>query len=335
MNDLISVLIPTYNAQCYIARCLDSVLLQTYKPIEMIIVNDGSTDQTTEIVNNYQKQNDNIRMIYIKNQGLSFCRQLLCALAKGKYYFFLDSDDYIHPNCLSTMVNELIKEKADVVQCKMQHTSEIGYLLTDSQVGEVQIYTRNQALHSLQCGYDKIRCMLAGKLFRAGVLENIVFPYGKKYEDEATIHRILYQTQLVLYIDQPLYIYYRNPDSLTHQVFSEKDFDILSAIQDRIEFDRAIGRAFDADMNMVRLCWHCVSLLQRLDTTEQMVKRKEETFFLLRETLNQIIHSSVLPVRIKQDVLLWVRYYKSISLPSYWKYAARWYKEYEKHYLSI
>lgn len=115
ITPFISIIIPVYNTEEYISDCLDSILSQTYKNFEVIIVDDGSTDNSFNIVKNYQKNNDNITVLHIGNSGVSAARNLGIQLAKGEFLFFVDSDDTLYDHCLLSFVNEYTDKNLDLL----------------------------------------------------------------------------------------------------------------------------------------------------------------------------------------------------------------------------
>lgn len=125
MRPLISVLIPVYQVEGYLGRCLDSVLAQTYPDLEICMVDDGSTDGSAEIGQRYVEQAPMpVSLSRAEHLGVSHARQRLLEQAKGEYLFFLDSDDFLHPQTIETLYRLAVRHGADIVQCKMGHTGE-------------------------------------------------------------------------------------------------------------------------------------------------------------------------------------------------------------------
>lgn len=120
MEELISIIIPVYNVELYICECLESVINQTYKKLEIIIIDDGSTDKSAEICKNYLKKDNRIRLISQKNSGVSAARNLGIEFANGEYITFIDSDDYIDVNYIKCMYENIKKNKCDIVVCGLQ-----------------------------------------------------------------------------------------------------------------------------------------------------------------------------------------------------------------------
>ena len=117
MEDLISVLVAVYNVEDFLGRCLDSIINQTYKNIEIIIIDDGSTDNSKKICEDFASLDSRIKLLHIKNMGLSYVRNFGIELAKGKYISFVDGDDYLENDYIETLYNNLIKYNADLSCC--------------------------------------------------------------------------------------------------------------------------------------------------------------------------------------------------------------------------
>ena len=241
----ISVLIPVYQAEQYLQRCLNSLLSQTYPQWEAILMNDGSTDNSTKIIDNYIREHPNIRTKTIPHTGLSEVRNLLIAENRNDYFFFLDADDFLAPEALEILYRTAITYDADIVQCRMDHRTEKDEITDQTDEG-ITVYTREEALRAYNRTINGPRCMSAGKLYHKDVFNGIEYPHdGRTNEDEYVAYRLIDQCKRFVIVQRKLYGYYfntssimRSPFNLTrydgfYRVFpSEKD--ILSGLSDRI-----------------------------------------------------------------------------------------------------
>lgn len=265
MRPLISVLIPVYQVEGYLGRCLDSVLAQTYPDLEICMVDDGSTDGSAEIGQRYVEQAPMpVGLSRAEHLGVSHARQRLLEQAKGEYLFFLDSDDFLHPQTIETLYRLAVRHGADIVQCKMGHTSEDAMPPMDIDNPDERVYPdREQVMVAFLSADSSLRVMLAGKLYRREMLQGIRFPVGRIHEDEAVMHRIMDRAEAVVTTDLPLYRYYTNLESITKGSFSYARYDALDANLDRIRYCYGQGYEFFAKMNCLYYCVNCLDLYRR------------------------------------------------------------------------
>lgn len=257
---LISVLIPVYQVEQYLHRCLDSVLRQTYPNLEIVMVDDGSTDASGEIGKEYANL-PNVEYIFSEHLGVSYARQLLLNLAKGDYLFFLDSDDYIDPNAIKFLFNLAETHHADIAQCTMQNTSTDIMPSVKYDLGTTEVHCESDMLTQFCCGgLGLFRCTLAAKLYKPHVFKNVNFPVGKINEDEYTMHRIVFNCHKIVCSSLPLYFYYENSKSIMKKQFSYERYDALAAIEDRIYYCQSNDLPFAADVSKYFYCQQCLEL---------------------------------------------------------------------------
>ncbi len=211
---LISLIIPVYNVQDYLEECLDSVLLQDYGNFEVVVVNDGSTDNSREILENYERRDSRIRVIDQRNKGLAGARNTSVATACGDYIAFVDSDDYVTPEYLSAMAANAITHDADVSICGRAIDSN-GYCVhhvrsgfSGRPLGPAEAF---RALNS----YSSFDMSMCGKLFKADLFEGIEFPEGKNSEDQFVCYRLLLKANRAYYEDKPFYVYRHREGSIS------------------------------------------------------------------------------------------------------------------------
>lgn len=265
MNPLVSVLIPVYQVEAYLPRCLDSLLAQTYRPLEVLMVDDGSTDQSVAAAQPYLQQAAVPMSLELSpHQGVSHSRQRLVERAQGEYCFFLDSDDYLDPQTIEVLVRTAQQKGADMVQCKMERTQENALPPVDCSSPDIQVYSGKVPCMAAYLGaFSPLRCMLAAKLYRRGLLSGIPFPIGKIHEDEATMHRIISRAQRVACVGLPLYHYFTNPASIMKRRFTYARYDILDAIRDRIEYSYSQGCYFLAKLGCLHYITACANMIRQ------------------------------------------------------------------------
>ena len=218
MDPLISVIIPVHNVNKYLKEALDSVINQTYKNLEIIIIDDGSTDGSEVICDEY-KEDFRTKVIHQKNKGLSAARNIGLEIAKGEYIAFLDSDDAFRPNMLSTMICANEKIDADIIVCGYDtyHTEgNMGCNLKKMRKGvhyKQDILTGTKAQSMLLTG--EMNCSVWNKLFKKSLWNDISFPVGHVYEDVHVILKLFEKSKYVLTIPQVFVIYRRRIGSIT------------------------------------------------------------------------------------------------------------------------
>lgn len=231
---MISILVPVYNVEKYLRCCLDSILGQTYTDYEVILVNDGSTDQSGAICDAYAAEHDCIRVIHQKNAGVAQTRNVLVAAAQGEYITFVDSDDSIEPTYLEVLLRDLQETGADVSICSWSEVSDAGVrteLGWDLKEKGFQVWTTQQAVMSLlyQKGIDNNPW---GKLYVRAVLEDVEFPAGRVYEDLAVLYMILLKARRICYRPEALYLYTCNTVGISQSVFSPRRMDLIDMAEE-------------------------------------------------------------------------------------------------------
>jgi len=219
----VSVIIPVYNLENLIERCLNSVLSQTYKDIEIITVDDGSVDKSAEIIKNLMKENKNIVYRYKENGGQSTARNLGLKIATGDYILFIDGDDWIENSMIEEMMEPFARGDYDVVICDYYRDYENESIYTKS----IERYSDNKKIN-----YILSAVSVWNKIFKREVLEGHYFIEGINYEDLAFVPFVNSKVSNYYYIEKPFYRYYIRSDSTMHkESFSAKEYDIFKALE--------------------------------------------------------------------------------------------------------
>ena len=255
MDKLISVIVPVYNVSQYLKQCVDSILNQSYKNLEIILVDDGSTDRSGLICDQYAQADGRVIVIHKENGGLSDARNAGLQVAKGEYIGFVDSDDFIHPDMYLILVRLLEENRADIAIANWQ-----GFFdgkeneICDSRTGEITFFEDIETLKFLIFGKDKYRISFSvwDRLYRKKVIENHCFPKGKCYEDVVWSAKVFYGTKKSVYIDRDLYYYRRRDDSIVgadskYKVSRRVITDEIPQIEAQIEFLKDIEQEKMAD----------------------------------------------------------------------------------------
>lgn len=217
MNDKekISVIIPIYNVEKFLPRCLDSVINSNYQNLEIILVDDGSTDSCSQICENYKKKDSRIKVIHKSNGGLSDARNKGIDIATGEYISFVDSDDAVDEDMFSYLLKLLLDNKCDISVCNYITFSTIE--LPSTQVNKrdnIIVYNREEALNILLKGNISHSDYAWNKLYKKELFESIRYPKGRKMEDIGTTYKLYYKAKNIVIGDAIKYFYYQRENSI-------------------------------------------------------------------------------------------------------------------------
>lgn len=228
----ISIIVPVYNVEKYLSKCIDSILNQTFNNFELILVDDGSTDKSYEICDYYKNIDRRVVVIHKNNEGAAEARNYGIRLAKGDFIGFVDSDDYIEENMYETLYNIMIDFKSDIVVCNHMNFKDNFYKRENKRIMKKDIKSFNniEALENYLLNYgDKNKVMKTivwDKLYKKELFDNISFPKGKIAEDGYVIYKLLYYSNKITYVDEILYYYYQRNDSVSKTKFSLKTLEV-------------------------------------------------------------------------------------------------------------
>lgn len=218
----VSVVVPVYNVEKYLRQCLDSVLAQTFDDIEVVVVDDGSTDSSPGICDEYSAVDERVKVVHTPNCGLGAARNTGTRLAKGDYIMYVDSDDVVDHRIVATLIGLIDRHKASAAFCSF--TSQGVEAL--SPCGEVKILSSEKAVE-LSLYQTAVNSSMWAKLFPADILKTVAEPEGKLYEDLATFYRVCGRLSGDLVCTSaPMYFYRPNGGSILH-TFSERRLDVL------------------------------------------------------------------------------------------------------------
>ncbi len=220
---MISIIVPIYNTESYLRRCIESILNQTYKNFELLLIDDGSTDNSLKICEEYALQDERIRVFHKQNGGQGTARNMGIDNAKGDYIGFVDSDDYISPQMYEILLNDIKAYNADISSCRTGHSEDFKVIGTN----EIKIYENDEIMKQHLKFTEIIGQSPADKLYKKEVWDEVSFPHMRAYEDGATIYRVLHKAKKVVCRDISLYHYIRRDDSTMTQQFSKVTFQMI------------------------------------------------------------------------------------------------------------
>lgn len=235
---LISIIIPVYNVEKYLVQCLESVINQTYKNLEILLIDDGSTDSCVEICDAFANKDSRIKVIHKVNGGLSDARNYGLDISNGEYVAFVDSDDWLEPNMYELMLYELKRSNSDIVVCGL-FREYADKTLIEKDIERKKCYESKDALMNLLDG-STIHDHSWSKLYKKDLFDNIRFPVGKTYEDIRTTYRLFMQASLITQIPTALYHYRQRKNSIIRSGITEGKLEWVESIEN-LMFDKELS----------------------------------------------------------------------------------------------
>ncbi|MDD4036128.1 MAG: glycosyltransferase [Bacilli bacterium] len=222
----ISIIIPVYNTEQYLKKCIESILNQTIDGIEVIIVNDGSTDNSLDIINKYQKKYNNIVVINQPNSGQGSARNAALDIARGEYIGFVDSDDWVNPEMYEKLYKRAKDDGSDIVVCDF-----VNVYSNCERIIKVNSFEPTNVCDNIKIIFDDIKGP-CNKIYKAGLFKTNRFPGKIRFEDFALLPILFYESKRVSKLDEPLYYYLQRDNSTMGKTrkIDMQIFDILKAL---------------------------------------------------------------------------------------------------------
>lgn len=236
-TDLISVIVPVYNVEPYLPKCIESIMSQTYSNLEIILVDDGSPDNCPKICDEYAKKDSRIIVIHKNNGGLSEARNAGIDASSGDWIAFVDSDDYIAPNMVESLHEAADKQNADMAICSVD--------LFSDDTGGVKIHETRTVTADISSGYDILKTTKLGefnyviswnKIYRRSLWQKLRYPPGRIHEDAFVAHHLFGMCEKVVCIPASLCYYRQTSGSITNAPYSIKRLDDFDALADRAQY---------------------------------------------------------------------------------------------------
>lgn len=234
-EDLISVIVPVYNVEKYIKNCIDSIINQTYKNLEIILIDDGSKDNSGKICDEYTKLDNRIKAIHKKNGGLSDARNVGIDNATGKYITFIDSDDYVENDYVEYLY-KLIKK----YNVKMSISSYKVICKNETKIIDMAKNNKDEKLKTQEClrkmlcekGFTVSACT---KMYEKSLFSDIRFPLGKLCEDNGTTYKLILKCENIIYGNKSNYHYYKRNNSIMTSKFTKHRLDIIDLTDEMVD----------------------------------------------------------------------------------------------------
>ena len=237
-KELISIIVPIYNTDCYLRQCLDSIINQSYKNFEVLLVNDGSVDDSAMICKEFAEKDSRIRYFEKENGGVSSARNLGLKNVKGNYITFVDSDDWVEPTYIEDMYQASLKNDSEIVVSNFAQfdVKENHYLIHVWDDYYEETYEGEELINKLPLLERRDYSFVTswGILFKKELFNNIKFPTGKLIEDGRTNYKLFAKSSRSTYINKALYIYRLREDSIMKRVTEKLLIDKLECVLERL-----------------------------------------------------------------------------------------------------
>lgn len=282
MKDLVSIVIPVYNSEAYLKRCVDSMIDQTYTNLEIILVDDGSTDTSSQMCDALKAQDNRITVIHKENGGLSSARNAGIDIARGEYIVFVDSDDFMDTRAVEKMLAKSHQYNAEIVICNRYYYYEDGKkLLRYKIIDNDLVMDSEEAIYELN-SYKNFDMSAHCKLFKRNLFSDIHFPLGKISEDFYIMYLLFDKAEKLVYMSEPLYFYLQRRGSISKR--SELYYDFVDAAYAQMIY-------IEEKYPNLKACVHAAYASANMTIYNIFVKNggkcPKDDLFKLREAVNE------------------------------------------------
>ncbi len=243
----ISIIVPVYNVEKYLDRCVESIVSQTYENLEIILVDDGSPDNCPQMCDDWAKKDERIRVVHKTNGGLSSARNTGLEIATGSLIAFVDSDDWLEPDMYRKLCTAILQYDADIAMCATDSVDMEGNNIATGTTPTLKnskekiiIYSNNSEIMEAHISPSEIAGWINSgvwnKLYRAHIVNGVLFPKGRLYEDVFTMYKYLHKASKMAYIPWHGYNYFQREGSICNKKFDGRNMDLLDANVERYEF---------------------------------------------------------------------------------------------------
>ena len=308
----ISVIVPVYKVEAYLHKCVNSILNQTYKNIEIILVDDGSPDNCGKICDDYAIKDNRVRVIHQKNKGVSTARNKGIDLAKGEYVLFVDSDDYLSVMCIEILLKGILDYNSDICVSSIQMVSPEGEKL-DRRINEKNVYYGREIIeHFGRTNNDTFRSPHC-KLVKIEICRNNKFPENRSFaEDFAVIYRWYNEAKSVVEINDELYFYQIREGSAVNSEYSLKRIGEIETLEELLSFLHE-NNYNDLFMDYLhRYLWQLADNVKHIQKEEECKKIEKKLIKKVRKTIRQYRDLHISPIsdpeayNIAYPLLMWI-----------------------------
>lgn len=303
---MISVIVPIYNVNCYLPSCLNSIVSQSFKDLEIILVDDGSTDGSSSICDDYACRDSRVRVIHQDNKGVVNARNVGLKEANGDYIIFTDSDDVLHPQMIDTLYSLILSGDYDFSMCygETVYTAPDSFSPLDDITNKKSLSqdTLLRNLFVIEFAERLQYQVLWNKLYKRQLLKNLFFTQTSA-EDQFFNTQVYLRTNLAILICHPLYYWMQHSSSMTHQELNNWWIAVIDSLKlclDAIPKDNSIYRAYC----LRRLYKRLLSTLSRCKNSSLYIIAKEKIEIIQKQTLREFLTNKTIPLLDKYIYLV-------------------------------
>jgi len=284
MVEKISIIVPVYNAEPFLRKCLKSLINQTYKNIEIIVINDGSPDNSGAICDAFAKEDNRIKVIHQANKGLCGARNAGIAIATGEYFGFVDADDWVDLDMFEYLLSNAKKYDSDITVCPYYRVMKNK--TTFSKVDEkVHIYDRKQAIEEMITKFSR-RPLPCNRIYKKDIFEQIMFPEGHYYEGTYVMHKMFALCERIVFLSDPKYYYLKNSSSIVNTPSIKNQSDCVYAHIVRYNDLHEEYHYLKNDL-LHYITRECMKLLTSCHTRKNEIESNTETMKVIQSFINE------------------------------------------------
>lgn len=305
-SPLVSIIIPVYNVEKYLRRCLESVSSQSYDNLEVILVNDGSTDRTPRICDEFSKSDLRFNVIHKSNGGQSEARNFGLNRSSGEYITFIDSDDFVHKDYVGNMLTIATSLSYDIVQCDYEYGSGSSFTSNQKHFSETKWRADELIANS------KYKLTVWAKLFKSEIFKDIRFPVKQAYEDNATYYLFLNAATNVAITNRKLYYYFNRAGSTMNSNYEYYPDDFIEIFNKQIEFFSKNGKQKMFNDSIIKFCLALILFYTKCKTTKGNRNNLNKLTLTFNHNLRKLKPSNIKELRVK-IILLGFRFSPSVA----------------------
>ena len=296
MEDLVSIVVPIYNVERYLDRCIASIINQTYSNLEIILVDDGSPDKCPELCDFWATKDNRIKVIHKKNGGLSDARNFGIESASGKYIGFIDSDDFVETDMVECMLDAIYRTGSEIATCG-RHIYSNGKVIATQKVPSEAVYSSSQGIKLMFKG-DIIEEAAWDKLYLKSLFNGIRFPVGHINEDIPIMPYIFIRAKSVVCVDRALYYYCDNPNSITHSKYDRKKTVVIEHIKELEANFIKLYPEYQKEFSLFK-CRYAYNMMFPFEFNPKLKEDYEEDYKFYSNTLHDCLIRALLSKEIK------------------------------------
>lgn len=295
---LISIIVPVYNVQDYVGKCLDSICGQSYRNLEIIVIDDGSTDNSPAICDSFAGKDSRIKVLHCKNGGQSAARNRGLDIAEGEFIGFVDSDDWIEADMYECLYTTLFQHKADISICSF-FREEHQQSIPQYNSGKIHVWKSFDAIHEV-IEDKRINNFMWALLCTRNIFENIRFPEGRIFEDIAISPLLYIKAKKIVYIERPLYHYRIRLISTVNSIYydASKEYEIFRTIYERTAFLKTYNRTLWKE-SLNKTVQRAIHLINHISLDKANSEKNEQIVTSVREKVATLLKYTNVGLRLR------------------------------------